>query len=373
MGLTVAEVFRKHGSCFLESFGTRLLHYQKRALGAISICRTALLGGRVFECKSCGKQSYQYNSCRTRGCPQCEGSKEAKWMLAREQELLPTAYFHVVFTLPHVFNDLLLHNQKECFAIFFRAVSKTLLTVGKNRFNAKLGFFCILHTWGQRLDLHHHIHCVVPGGALRDDGTWISTSKKKRYLLPEKVLVKVFQGIFLRALRSSLTRGKINYAQDLELLISEAMTKQWVVHTQPPFGSALHVLKYLSRYTRKVAISNSRLIKLEENTISFSWKDYTSGAIQKICKLPVLEFMRRFLMHIPPPGFVRIRHYGFMAGKNRKLRLLELRETILGLLPHVVHPKSDGSFANAISCPFCNKPTLIEVALLLPSQIMDSS
>ena len=348
------------------TFGTRLLGYKKRALAAIMRCRSGLLGARVFECKECGHREVRNNSCRVRGCPECEGSYEAKWLLERESELLPTSYFHVVFTLPHVFSELILHNERECLKLFFRAVSKTLLTVARRRFNGKLGFFAILHTWGQLLDLHYHLHCVVPGGVLTEEGVWVSTSKHKRYLLPERVLVRVFQGIFLRALRAAHKSGKIQYAGELEELIRAATKKRWVIHTEPPFGSALQVLKYLSRYTRKVACSNSRLIELKENILSFSWKDYANGAVRKICRVPVLEFMRRFLLHIPPPGFVRVRYYGYMAGKNRKARLLELRELILDLLPLIVSPRSDGSF-KPFRCPECLASVFVLVGELAPS------
>lgn len=206
--LTVAEIFRRHRGEFSHLYDTRLPSHQKRALWSIAHCQTEVMGGTVRECQGCGHRVYCYNSCRTRGCPQCEGSKEARWLLARADELLPTHYFHVVFTVPHVFNELILHNQRECFSTLFEAVSKTLQTVGENRLQAKLGFFSVLHTWGQSLDFHPHIHCVVPGGGLSLDGkSWTPTSKKRRYFAPTKVLAEVSRGVFLKMLRRRFYSG----------------------------------------------------------------------------------------------------------------------------------------------------------------------
>lgn len=351
--LTVAEAFRKHGEEFLQSYDTRLPSYQKRALWSLAHCQTEALGGTVRECSNCGHREYRFNSCRTRGCPQCEGSKEASWLPAREDELLPTHYFHIVFTLPHALNELILHNRRECFSAMFQAVAKTLQTVGQNRLKAKLGFFCILHTWGQKLDFHPHIHCVVPGGGLSTDGkTWIATSKNRRYFAPTKVLGDVFRGILLKRLKRRFRAGKLKSNGNLEELFNLSVQQKWVVHAQPPFGSALQVLKYLSRYTRKVALSNSRLLSLEQGMVAFSFKDHADNCTKKICHLKATEFIRRFLMHIPQPGFVRIRYFGFMAGKNRKARLLELAQLIAGLLPLPAHQHTDDSFKPG-HCPVC--------------------
>jgi hypothetical protein len=277
--LTVAEIFRAHGKEFLKERGTRLPDYQKSALWSLARCRTAAMGGHVLECGACGHVEHRYNSCRRRGCPQCEGAKEARWLLERESELLPVHYFHAVFTVPHALNELFLQNQRLCCAVLFQAAAKTLSKVGRNRLDAQLGFFSILHTWGQTLDLHPHLHCVVPGGGLSRDGArWIPTSKRRRYLAPVRVLAEVFRGILLKHLRRLYRQGKLTYAGDFEKLVTTAAGRRWVVHAQPPFGSALHVLKYLSRYTRKVAISNSRLVALDGNMVSFSFKDYADGS-----------------------------------------------------------------------------------------------
>ena len=353
--LTLAEIFRAKRSEFLQEFGAKISAYQKRALWLLANCQTAALGGRFVECDECGHREYRFNSCRHRGCPQCEGAKEAKWLLAREGELLPTHYFHLVFTISHILNELMLHNQRVCYAAFFQSVAKTLMTIGKSRLKAQLGFFSILHTWGQQLDLHPHLHCVVPGGGLALDGTgWIPTSKKRRYFAPTKVLAEVFRGIFIKALKRLYQQGKLTYDGDFEALLNLAVKRRWVVHAQPPFDSALCVLKYLARYTRKVALSNSRLVEFENGKVTFSFKDYADGSQSKLCQMRANEFIRRFLMHIPPPGFVRIRYYGFMAGPKRKARMEQIKELILGLLPEIIvqQPETDDSF-NPGCCPKC--------------------
>jgi hypothetical protein len=281
---------------------------------------------------------------------------------------LPVHYFHVVFTMPHALNELFLQNQRTCSTALFQAAAKTLSTVAYRRIGAKLGFFSILHTWGQMLDLHPHLHCVVPGGGLSGDGeSWIATSKKRRYFAPVRVLAEVFRGILVKRLRRLFRQGKLAYAGDFEQLIATAIRRRWVVHAQPPFGSATQVLKYLSRYTRKVALSNARLVALDGEMVSFSFKDYADGSQKKLCRMKASEFIRRFLMHIPPPGFVRIRYYGFMAGKHRHERIARIREVIAGLLPvPVTHPKTDGSFRPGC-CPRCGAQAL-HLSEMLPKQ-----
>ena len=361
--LTVAELFRTHAQEFLGMYGKLVPGYQKKALWSLARCQTAALGGSIVECTACGHRESRYNSCRSRGCPQCEGSKEAKWLLERESELLPVHYFHVVFTVSHVLNTLIINNQRRCFALFFQSVAKALQTVAQNRLKGRLGFFSILHTWGQKLDFHPHIHCVVPGGCLSMDGnTWIPTSKERRYFAPTKVLAEVFRGIFIKALKRAYKDGKLKFDGNFEALINQAVSRNWVVHAQPPFGSATQVLKYLSRYTRKVALTNSRLVSLENGKVTFSFKDYADYSAKKYCRMQATEFIRRFLMHIPQPGFVRIRHYGFMTGKNRKQRLASLRDLIAGLLPVIIsHPESDQSFKPG-TCPNCGATSLTVVA-----------
>lgn len=364
--LTVAEVFRVHAGEFLAAHGARLRGYIKKALWSIAHCRTGRLGSRIVACPKCGHREQRYNSCRHRGCPQCEGAKEAQWMKAREGELLPVPYFHVVFTVPHVLNALFISHPRQCYALFFQAVAKTILTVGRNRLGARLGFFSILHTWGQPLTVHPHIHCVVPGGGIRPDGGWVFSSKRTRYLAPGKVLSEVFRGVLLKALRHAHSQGKLSFDGDFEELLSAAAARKWVVYAKPPFGGAQAVLRYLSRYTRKVALSNSRLISFDQDMVSFAFKDYAAGACRKVARMRAVEFMRRFLQHIPPPGFVRIRYYGFMAGKDRKRRLYCLREVIAGLLPVVIKAHMPDLFLPG-RCPICRLGVLM-VVLEIPAQ-----
>lgn len=369
--LSVGKVFQAYGDAFRQRYGESMPKHHKRALRALALCRTAALGGHVLECTECGHRVEQYNSCRSRGCPQCEGGKEAAWLQERAAELLPTAYFHVVFTIPHVLNELVRSNERVVYGLLFGAASKALTVVARRKFGGTLGFFAVLHTWGQLLDLHPHLHCVVPGGVVQDDGTWVAASQCGRYLLPEKALLAVFRGVFLRSLRAAHATGTLTYAGDFEQLLAHAAARRWTMHTEPPFGSPMQVLKYLARYTRKVAIGNSRLVSLEDRgMLSFSFKDYADHCASKLCRLHAVEFIRRFLMHIPQPGFVRIRYYGFMAGKNRKARIASLKEQIAGLLP-VNRPPTlpsvdcSGALATASTtprtCPACKATAALQV------------
>jgi hypothetical protein len=373
--LTLRDVLHAHRGDLLKKYGEKLPGYQKRGLWLLEHCQSVALGGHIRRCSACGQQEYRHNSCRYRGCPQCEGSKEAKWLLEREDELLPVHYFHVVFTVPHVLNELFYHNQRECYGALFEAAAKTLNTVGKNRIGAKLGFFSLLHTWGQLLNYHPHLHCVIPGGGISlDNEQWVSTSKKRRYFASTKVLAEVFRGILLKKLRQRYLAGKLNVRGDFEQLLDDAARRRWVVHAKPPFGSPLAVLKYLSRYTRKVAISNSRLLELKDGMLSFKFKDYANASIGKTCRMSAVEFLRRFAMHLPPPGFVRIRYYGFMAGAKRKARLKQMAELIRGLLPEL--PKresSNNSSCQARCCTRCGKPALKLLIVFSGPMYRDSS
>ncbi len=319
--LTVAEIFWKFGQQFIEKY-PKLPSYIRFALWSLARCQTPLLGGSVAQCNYCGKKEFVYNSCRHRACPQCEGAKSAIWMAERVKDLLPVHYFHLVFTLPHTLNEVIFNNQEACYNLLFAAVKKTLLTIGKNNLKAKLGFFAILHTWGQKLSFHPHCHCVVPGGGISLDGkSWVHSSKSKRYLISEKILSAVFQGIFIKGLRKLHKQKKISIDGDFERLIVEALAKKWVVYCKPPFSGPVEVIKYLARYTRKVAISNPRLVSLENNTVSFTFNDYADCCKEKTARLSALEFIRRFLLHIPLPKFIRIRHFGFLGSCNKKKNL----------------------------------------------------
>lgn len=348
--LTVNELVRTYGAEFLSCYGEQIPAYQKRALWHLRNCRTEALGWRVVQCAECGQTQYRYNSCRHRGCPQCEGSKDAAWLHARVGDLLPTHYFHIVFTIPHELNPLFLNNPRLCYGVLFKAVAKTLKAVSRRRLNAEIGFFSILHTWGQKLEFHPHIHCVVPGGGLRSDETWVPTSKKRWYFAPTKVLAEVFRGIFIKALKRQ--GAKLNFSGNLEQLFERAVQKHWVVHAEPPFGSAVAVLKYLSRYTRKVALTNSRLISVKNSNVTFAFKDYSKNCKQQSLTLTVTEFIRRFLQHVPPPGFTRIRHYGFLNSKGKKERLQKIANAILGLLPALIKHQPLAT-AFVVSCQHC--------------------
>ncbi len=372
--LTVAEIFRTHGPQYVAK-NPQLPQHIKFAVRCLAQCQTALLGGHEVECNQCGRRERVYNSCRHRACPQCEGSKSAQWMAARAADLLPVHYFHVVFTVPHTLNELIFRNQKVCYSILFAAVKKTLLTVGENNLKARLGFFRILHTWGQKLSFHPHIHCVVPGGGISLDGSsWVSSGKQKRYFVPQKVLARVFQGIFIRAIKDAHRRKTIilEDEQNLEALLSAACLKPWVVHCKPPFAGPLEVIKYLARYTRKVAISNSRLGSLDGEKVALSYRDYSDGAKTKVLHLAALEFIRRFLLHVPVPKFVRIRHFGFLANGQKKQALARCREL---LTEATACPKGVNSVERTFQdtfrkgrCPHCQIGTLLIISHIQPQQ-----
>ena len=323
--LEVADVFRTYEKEFFAKWGHVIGPHQRKAFEAIRDCRTAALGGHVEyveQCDTCGHQVISYNSCRNRHCPKCQAMARAKWLAEREAELLPVPYFHVVFTLPDKIGRLALQNAGEIYRILFRAASETLLTIAADpeRLGAHIGFLAVLHTWGQSLHLHPHLHCVVPGGGVSPDGLrWIGC-RKKSFFLPVKVLSSRFRNLFLIYLRKALKAGKLKFHGQLaelagqsafEALCRTAKQSKWVVFAKPPFGGPEQVLKYLARYTHRVAISNRRLLSIEDGRVSFEYKDYADGNQAKVMSLAATEFIRRFLLHILPNGFVRIRQYGF--------------------------------------------------------------
>ena len=329
--LELADVFRAHQRDFLACWGHVLSPQQKRALRDIRDCRRAALGGRLQECQQCGHRLSLFNSCRNRNCPKCQASVRAQWLADRETELLPVEYFHVVFTVPSQIASLALQNARTIFGILFRAVSETLLTIAADpkRLGAAIGFLAVLHTWGQNLHVHPHIHCVVPGGGLSpDQSRWISC--RKSFFLPVKVLSRLFRKRFLIHLRRAFQHGKLQFRGHLESLSEPAAFEalcfqaghtEWVVYAKPPFGGPDQVLKYLARYTHRVAISNRRLLTMADGRVTFEWKDYAAGRQSKTMTLEAVEFIRRFLLHVLPSGFVHIRHFGFLANRNRKEKL----------------------------------------------------
>jgi hypothetical protein len=373
----VGEIFRRHSDAFLQRYDGVLSREQRRALRDIAACRTAVLGGHVEECDRCGYQRIAYNSCRNRHCPKCQATAAAEWMAARQAELLPVEYFHVVFTIPTVLGPIALQNPRVVYGLLFRAVAETLeqIAADPKHLGAEIGFLAILHTWGQNLQHHPHVHCVVPGGGLSLDGSrWISG--RPGYLFPVEVLSQVFRGKFLALLRAAFDRGKLSFHGKLASLavpgefqrrLSASVQTPWVVHAKPPWGGPQQVLKYLARYTHRVAISNRRLTALDGDEVKFLWKDYAHGGKPKTMTLKAIEFIRRFLIHVLPAGFVRVRHYGFLANRVCRKKL-ELCRALLGVKtaaePVMPDPSAElkeipEGQAAANACPSCGRGQMV--------------
>jgi hypothetical protein len=395
----VADVLRTHGPAYLERWGHALSARQKQVLKDITQCRTATLGGHVYACNQCGHRRISYNSCRNRHCPKCQAMAQAEWMADRAADLLPAPYFHMVFTLPEAMGSLALQNKRMMYGILFRAASQTLLQIAADpkHLGAQIGFFLVLHTWGQNLHHHPHVHGVVPGGGIAlDRSRWISCKKEKKYFfLPVKVLSRVFRGKFVDLLRKAFQRGELSFHGKLEGLddpqaferwLRTTYKTDWVVHAKPPFGGPVQVLKYLARYTHRVAISNRRLIDIEDGKVRFRWKDYANCRAHKTMTLDAVEFIRRFLLHVLPKGFVRIRHYGFLANRHRKQNLLIIRRLLDATRGRQAQAPSDSADSNAVStdeagtslafeapseprthCPVCQTGQMAVVEILKPS------
>ena len=334
-GLTLAEILRLHGEAYRNSHS--LSRPQLRAMRAIEICRTATLGGHVYECEKCGKEKICYNSCRNRHCPQCQGLDRQRWLEERSAELLQVPYFHVVFTLPEELNGLALINPRLIYTLLFDSASQTLLEIAADpkHLGARIGVLAVLHTWGQTLQLHPHLHCIVPGGGLSPDRQrWIGS--RPRFFLPVSVLSRLFRGKFLAGLKAAHKAEELKLPESLikpgafKALLDELYAKSWVVYSKPPFDSPEKVLGYLSRYTHRVAISNSRLVRLADGRVTFTYKDYSDGDKVKEMTLPVEELLRRFLLHILPERFVRIRYYGLLSTRTREEDLALCRQ-LLGM------------------------------------------
>jgi hypothetical protein len=381
--LEVADVFRTHQDDFLTRWGSVLSRAQRKAFTDIRACRTAASGGHLHQCDQCGHCAISYNSCRNRSCPKCQAAARALWLAERQAELLPVEYFHVVFTLPQQVAQLALQNPRAIYTLLFRAAAETLLTIAADprHLGAAIGFLAVLHTWGQNLHLHPHIHCVVPGGGISPDHSrWISCRKyPKSFFLPVKVLSAFFRKRFLMHLRIAFHKGTLHFHGELEPLAQPAAFEslcqrasqlKWVVYAKRPFGGPELVLKYLARYTHRVAISNQRLLSLENGRVTFEWKDYAAGNQTKTMTLEAVEFIRRFLLHVPPSGFVHIRHFGFLANCTRKGQLALCR-SLLSTTPIAVHASADSSGsgdstveARSRPCPVCKTGQLILIRLL---------
>jgi hypothetical protein len=337
--LEVAEVVRSYAQAYRERY--RPSPAQNRILRAVAQCRTGVLGGHVQACDHCGKRQISYNSCRNRHCPKCQGSQTAQWLEAQQPHLLPVPYFHVVFTLPQVLAPLALQNPRVVYGLLFQAASRTLLEVAANprHLGAQIGFLAVLHTWGQNLHHHPHVHCVVPAGGLAPDGSrWVSSSP--HFFLPVRVLSRLFRGKFLALLLQAFDDGRLRFHGFIEPLtersrflglVSQARGTEWVVYAKRPFGGPATVLKYLARYTHRVAISNHRLQSMEDGAVVFRYKDYARGRRLRTLRLEATEFIRRFLLHALPKGFVRVRRYGLLANAQREQRLARCRELLDGI------------------------------------------
>jgi hypothetical protein len=348
----------------------------------IERCRTAALGGHLEQCDQCGHERNAYNSCADRHCPKCQSLARARWLEQRQAELLPVEYFHVVFTLPEPLAQLSLQNKQEMYNLLFRATAETLETIAADpqHLGAHIGFFCILHSWGQTLTAHPHLHCVVPGGGISLDGSrWVAC--RPGFFLPVKVLSRRFRNVYLRYLEQAYTAGKLQFYGDLEPLsdptnfaryIAPLGEREWVVYAKPPLGGPERVLDYLGRYTHRVAISNNRLLELKDGQVTFTYKDYKHQQRQKVMTLSAEEFLRRFLLHVLPDGFQRIRHYGLLGNRHRAENLARCRELLAVPVP-IPQPEPDYlercrqlSGQDPLRCPQCKTGQMVRIAILVP-------
>ena len=387
----LAEVVRRCAAAFLEAYGASLSLLQKTVLRALVLCRTSALGGHLEQCDNpdCSYQRPAYNSCSNRHCPKCQSLAKARWIAARQQQLLPVVYFHVVFTLPEAMARLALQNKAVIYNLLFQTTAATLRSIAADpkHLGAQLGFFAILHTWGQQLTHHPHLHCVVPGGGLSPDRRrWIacrcSQKNGKHFFLPVKVLSARFRHLFRDALLEAFQQGQLSFLGDLASLsdpeafrrwLRAASNRRWVVYAKRPFGGPAQVIDYLGRYTHRVAISNHRLLKLEDGRVWFRWNDYRHGGVEKILSLEATEFLRRFFLHVLPSGFVRIRYFGFLANCHVEDKISRCRQLlnvapVSQLLP--TPPANWQTLFHQLTgksvdlCPLCQIGRLVRVEVL---------
>jgi hypothetical protein len=381
-GLEVAEIFRQHGPAYRESH--RLPHNHLRVMRAIEVCRTALLGGHKDQCDHCGHLEISYNSCRNRHCPKCQTLRKEKWIEARREDLLPIEYFHVVFTIPSELNHLALLNQRVLYDLLFRSASETLAKLANDpkHLGATVGVIGILHTWGQNLMNHPHLHCIVTGGGLSSDGTWRPC--RRGFFLPIRVMSALFRGKFLDLLKDYFKKDDLVFPDslrhlkdpgDFETFRKNLYHKKWVVYCKPPFDGPNGVLQYLGRYTHRIAISNNRILSHRGGNVSFLWRDYADDNRPKTMTLKAGEFIRRFLLHVLPPRYVRIRHFGLLANRKRKDNIALCRK-ILGDAKTETQPNGRKETwqellfricgIDVTLCPVCQKGRMCRIALLLP-------
>jgi len=364
--LEVADIFRHHGEAYRRAHAGHLGRTARRVMGAIEACRTAALGGHVERCTECGLVRISYNSCRDRHCPKCQGPARAAWLAARQAELLPAPYFHVVFTLPAPAAEIAFQNKAAVYAILFRAAAETLRTIAADprHLGAEIGFIGVLHTWGQNLQHHPHVHCLVPGGGVSPDGSrWVAC--RPDFFLPVRVLSRLFRRLFLESLEAAFEAGKLSFfgaLADLEARpvlarrLSELRRAEWVVYAKRPFAGPAAVLGYLARYTHRVAISNSRLIDMVGGKVRFRWRDYRHHNKSKVMTLAADEFIRLFLLHTLPDGFHRIRHYGFLGNRHRGEKLARCRQ-LLAIAAATLPENGDAAGQPRVptfdTCPCC--------------------
>lgn len=395
--LEVADIFRRYGETYREHHSASLSTAQRRVMSAIELCRTAALGSHLEKCDECQHERTCYDSCRNRHCPKCQSLARARWIEDRQAELLDTEYFHVVFTLPQEIAAIAYQNKEVVYGILFRAASETLRTIAADpkHLGAEIGFFTVLHTWGQNLNFHPHLHCVVSGGGLSPDNEqWISC--RPGFLLPVRVLSRLFRRLFLELMESAFEGNRLSFFSALSHLqdsatfhqyLSPLWQAEWVVYAKPPFAGPKQVLDYVGRYTHRVAISNHRILYIEDGHVKFLYKDYRNDNHQKTMSLSADEFIRRFLLHVLPDRFQRIRHYGFLANRHKKQKVARCRE-LLGMKSadistELSEPEKDYrdlyeelTGASLRLCPICHRGHMIRIsasAAVIPSPLPSNS
>jgi len=379
--LEVADIVRAAGKKFVENSRGWITAQHLKVLRAIVRCRTAALGWHVDKCTRCGYSGHSYNSCRDRHCPKCQANARLRWINGRKKELLPVPYAHIVFTVPRPLAMLALQNKQLIYTMLLRLSAETLIEVARNpkRLGAEIGFFSVLHTWTQTMEHHPHVHCVVPAGGLSfDHQRWVSANPRYRFFLPKQVLRRVFRGKVKDALKDAFAKGGIGFHGRLQHLsapkafhsfIRELYPYDWVVHCKRPFGGPEYVLRYLGRYTHRVAISNHRLVSFVNGDVTFRWRDRAHGNVERMMALPADEFLRRFLLHLLPKGFVRIRNFGYLANRHR-CTLLPLCFQGLASMPHTSTTEVQTADTPGLwNCPKCGGPMVVILQVFLPRRL----
>lgn len=382
--LEVADIFRRYGEAYRQQHDGSLSTAQRRVMTAIEVCRTSALGGHLERCDSCGYERPCYDSCRDRHCPKCQSLARAEWVEKRTSEVLPTHYFHVVFSVPGQIASIAYQNKEVVYGILFRATAETLSTIAADpkHLGAEIGFFAVLHSWGQNLLFHPHLHCVVPGGGISPDGSrWISC--RPRFFLPVRVLSRLFRRLFLTYLQEAFDAGQLQFFSSLEALgdpqafqrhLDSMRSLEWVVYAKPPFAGPQQVVDYVGRYTHRVAISNHRIVDIEDGAVKFRWRDYRDNNQEKTMTLSADEFIRRFLLHLLPRRFHHIRYYGFLANPHRQEKLEQCRH-LLGIAPSELPsaPATPEDYRDRYErltgrslreCPVCHRGQMIAIQVL---------